>query len=51
VGEGGWMMAMARPWQQNMLKYKLAEAFVGHNIGMVLNLQEVRVWVWVWVWV
>jgi len=45
VGEDACMLAMARPWHQYVIKYRLVDAFLKHNIGMVLNLQEVR-WGW-----
>ncbi len=35
------VLAMARPWQENVLKFSLAERFKEENIGMILNLQEV----------
>eukprot|EP00200_Dunaliella_tertiolecta_P007124 CAMPEP_0202370966 /NCGR_PEP_ID=MMETSP1127-20130417/2457_1 /ASSEMBLY_ACC=CAM_ASM_000462 /TAXON_ID=3047 /ORGANISM="Dunaliella tertiolecta, Strain CCMP1320" /LENGTH=1256 /DNA_ID=CAMNT_0048967055 /DNA_START=16 /DNA_END=3783 /DNA_ORIENTATION=- len=41
VGQDASMLAMARPWHQYVLTYRLVDAFVNHNIGMVLNLQEV----------
>ncbi len=30
---------MARPWQENLLKHNIAQAFQDAGIGMVLNLQ------------
>ncbi|GAX73342.1 hypothetical protein CEUSTIGMA_g795.t1 [Chlamydomonas eustigma] len=42
---GNWVgdniLAMARPWQENVHKYSLVDAFKRNNIGMILNLQEV----------
>jgi hypothetical protein len=40
VGEH--VLAMARPWQENVLKHDVVSQFKQHNIGMILNLQEVR---------
>jgi protein tyrosine phosphatase domain-containing protein 1 len=39
VGEH--VLAMARPWQHNVIKHDLVNKFQELNIGMVLNLQEV----------
>jgi protein tyrosine phosphatase domain-containing protein 1 len=39
VGEK--VLAMARPWQDNISKHKLLEQFKEHNIGLIVNLQEV----------
>eukprot|EP00879_Flechtneria_rotunda_P028516 GHRR01030641.1.p1 GENE.GHRR01030641.1~~GHRR01030641.1.p1 ORF type:complete len:176 (+),score=26.47 GHRR01030641.1:351-878(+) len=39
VGEH--VLAMARPWQENVFKYSLVAKFKELNIGMILNLQEV----------
>jgi hypothetical protein len=36
------VLAMARPWQDNVLKHDVVSQFKQHNIGMILNLQEVR---------
>lgn len=36
------ILAMARPWQENITKHKIVESFVESNIGLVLNLQEVE---------
>jgi hypothetical protein len=33
---------MARPWQDNVVKYDLVNKFKDLNIGMIINLQEVR---------
>eukprot|EP00195_Chlamydomonas_chlamydogama_P007117 CAMPEP_0202895358 /NCGR_PEP_ID=MMETSP1392-20130828/4583_1 /ASSEMBLY_ACC=CAM_ASM_000868 /TAXON_ID=225041 /ORGANISM="Chlamydomonas chlamydogama, Strain SAG 11-48b" /LENGTH=882 /DNA_ID=CAMNT_0049580345 /DNA_START=176 /DNA_END=2821 /DNA_ORIENTATION=- len=38
---GDKVLAMARPWQDYVVKFNLVDAFVHHNIGMILNLQEV----------
>eukprot|EP00798_Chlamydomonas_sp_ICE-L_P004014 gene4014-14093_t len=38
---GDMVLAMARPWQENVVKCKMVEAFVKANVGMILNLQEV----------
>ena len=35
------MLAIARPWQENIHKYSLVDAFLHANVGMILNLQEV----------
>jgi hypothetical protein len=40
---GDQVLAMARPWQENVLKHDVVAQFKQHNIGMILNLQEVRV--------
>ena len=40
---GDWVLACARPWQEYVVKYSLVDAFLNANIGMILNLQEVRV--------
>jgi hypothetical protein len=36
---GDTVLAMARPWQENMVKYDMVQQFVNTNIGMILNLQ------------
>ncbi len=33
------VLAMARPWQENLLKHSIPQAFQDAGIGMVLNLQ------------
>ena len=33
------VLAMARPWQENLLKHNIPQAFQDAGIGMVLNLQ------------
>lgn len=38
---GDQVLAMARPWQENVLKHDVVGQFKQHNIGMILNLQEV----------
>ena len=38
---GDQVLAMARPWQENVLKHDVVAQFKQHNIGMILNLQEV----------
>jgi hypothetical protein len=38
---GDKVLAMARPWQQHVVHHNLPAAFAQHNIGMILNLQEV----------
>lgn len=40
---GDKVLAMARPWQDNISKHKLLEQFKEHNIGLIVNLQEVGV--------
>jgi protein tyrosine phosphatase domain-containing protein 1 len=39
---GGGVLAMARPWQDNLEKHDVARQFKEANIGLVLNLQEAR---------
>lgn len=41
---GDEVLAMARPWQENVLKHDVVSQFKQQNIGMILNLQEVRSW-------
>lgn len=36
------ILATARPWQDNVIKHDLVSKFKELNIGMILNLQEVR---------
>lgn len=38
---GDQVLAMARPWQENVLKHDVVSQFKQQNIGMILNLQEV----------
>lgn len=38
---GDKILAMARPWQENVMKHDLVSRFKEANIGMILNLQEV----------
>lgn len=38
---GDKVLAMARPWQQHVVRHNLPAAFADNNIGMILNLQEV----------
>lgn len=38
---GDSVLAMARPWQENVLKHDVVAQFKQHNVGMILNLQEV----------
>ncbi len=33
------VLAMARPWQENLLKHNIPQAFQDAGVGMVLNLQ------------
>lgn len=35
------VLAMARPWQDNVVKFDLVNKFKELNIGMIINLQEV----------
>jgi protein tyrosine phosphatase domain-containing protein 1 len=39
---GDEVLAMARPWQENVLKHDVVSQFKQQNIGMILNIQEVR---------
>jgi protein tyrosine phosphatase domain-containing protein 1 len=39
---GDEVLAMARPWQENVLKHDVVSQFKQQNVGMILNLQEVR---------
>jgi hypothetical protein len=39
---GQHVLAMARPWQDNVVKFDLVNRFKELNIGMIINLQEVR---------
>jgi protein tyrosine phosphatase domain-containing protein 1 len=39
---GGSVLAMARPWQDNVEKFDVVAQFKNHNIGLIINLQEVR---------
>eukprot|EP00882_Tetradesmus_deserticola_P022943 GHRQ01024953.1.p1 GENE.GHRQ01024953.1~~GHRQ01024953.1.p1 ORF type:complete len:102 (-),score=34.09 GHRQ01024953.1:468-773(-) len=39
---GQHVLAMARPWQDNVITYNLVNKFKELNIGMIINLQEVR---------
>jgi protein tyrosine phosphatase domain-containing protein 1 len=39
---GQHVLAMARPWQDNVVKFDLVNKFKELNIGMIINLQEVR---------
>jgi protein tyrosine phosphatase domain-containing protein 1 len=38
---GQHVLAMARPWQDNVVKFDLVNKFKDLNIGMIINLQEV----------
>jgi protein tyrosine phosphatase domain-containing protein 1 len=40
---GGSVLAMARPWQEHVVKHDLPARFAELNIGMILNLQEASV--------
>ena len=42
------VLAMARPWQENLLKHNIAQAFQDASIGMVLNLQVASWQLLVW---
>ena len=33
------VLAMARPWQENLVAHKLPEALQAAGVGMILNLQ------------
>lgn len=39
---GDHVLAMARPWQDNLERHDVLRQFKEHNIGLVINLQEVR---------
>lgn len=39
---GYWVLAMARPWQENVVKHAVVERFKEQGIGMIINLCEVR---------
>ncbi|KAL6763265.1 protein-tyrosine phosphatase-like protein [Haematococcus lacustris] len=41
VGDKQNVLAMARPSQDKIVKMAMVDAFLKHNIGMILNLQEV----------
>jgi protein tyrosine phosphatase domain-containing protein 1 len=41
VGDGS-VLAMARPWQQHVLKHDLPRRFRELGIGLIINLQEAR---------
>lgn len=36
------ILAMARPWHQNVLRFDIVKAFQRENLGLIMNLQEVR---------
>ncbi len=42
VGDAKMILAMARPWQENVRQLDLPGTFLKENVGMILNLQEVR---------